>query len=151
MPVQKRRTLVVVANGTAARGYENTGVGKGLDPAPVFEMAVDTLPTREQGTERPGRVHDRFGPGRHAMEPKADWHRQDKVAFARTVAERLDSAVQEGSVDRIVLVAPPTMMGDLRAVMSDRVRPLLGGEIAKDLTHSGPSEIAVHISGVLAV
>ena len=151
MPVQKRRTLVVVANGTAAKGYENTGVGKGLDPSPVFEMAVDNPPTRERGTERPGRVHDRFGPGRHAMEPKADWHRQDKAAFARSVTERLESAVREGAVDRIVLVAPPTMMGDLRSVMSDRIRHLLGGEITKDLTHSGPSEIAVHISGVLAV
>ena len=151
MPVQKLRTWVVVANGTTARAYKNVGVGKGLEPSPAFEIGVESPPTRELGTERPGRVHDRFGPGRHAMEPKADWHRQDKTAFARAIAERLDSVARKGQVDRLVLVAPPTMMGDLRTVLSQQTRDMVSGEVTKDLTHSSPSELEAQISGVLAV
>ena len=108
-------------------------------------------PTRDQGSERPGRVHDRFGPGRHAMEPKADWHRQDKTAFARSLAERLDSIARDGKADRFVLVAPPTMMGDLRAALSPHLRDMVTGEITKDLTHANPSEIEAQVGGVLAV
>ncbi len=151
MPVPKRRTLSLVANGTTAKAYENTGVGKGLTPMPDFEMAIENPPTREQGTERPGRTHDRFGPGRHAMEPKADWHRQDKAAFARTLAERLDTVVRTGPIDRLVLIAPPTMMGDLRAMLTPQTRDLVSAEITKDLTHIGPSEIEAQIGDVLAV
>ena len=151
MPVRKRRTLVVVANGTTASAYENDGVGHGLHPLPGFELSVESPPTRELGAERPGRVHDRFGPGRHAMEPKADWHRQGKTEFARSVAERLDSVLEAGHVDRLVLVAPPTMMGDLRAALSRQTHDLVDGEITKDLTRSNRSELEAQIGGVLAV
>ena len=141
----------MVANGTTAMAYENDGVGHGLRPLPDFEISVASPPTRDLGAERPGRVHDRFGPGRHAMEPKADWHRQGKTEFARSVAERLDSIVQAGHVDRLVLVAPPTMMGDLRAVLSRQTRDLVDGEITKDLTQSSRSDLEAQIGGFLAV
>lgn len=151
MPASKRKTWVLVANGTTARVLENTGVGKGLQRSPAFEMHVESQPTRDLGSDRPGRVHDRFGPGRHAMEPKADWHRQDKLAFAKAIAERLDSAAQAGEYDRLVLVAPPTVMGDLRATLDGHTRALICGEVTKDLTHGGPAEIEMHIGGALAV
>lgn len=151
MPVRKRKTWIVVANGTTARALENDGVGKGLTPLPAFEMSVGSPPTRDLGSDRPGRVHDRFGPGRHAMEPKADWHRQDKAAFARAVAERIAGAVQAGEFDRLVLVAPPTAMGDLRAALDDRTRAKIIGEITKDLTHSPNADVERHVGEVLAV
>ncbi len=141
----------MVANGTTALAYENDGVGHGLHPLPAFEISVESPPTRDLGAERPGRVHDRFGPGRHAMEPKADWHRQGKTAFARSVAERLEAAVEAGQVDRLVLVAPPTMMGDLRAALSRQVHDLVDGEITKDLTRSSRADLETQIGEVLAV
>ena len=151
MPVRKRTTWVVVADGARARALENTGVGKGLDPSPILEMEVEPRPTRDLGSDRPGRVHDRFGPGRHAMQPKADWHRQDKADFLKSVAERLDSAAQDGAFDRLVLIAPPTAMGHLRAALNDKTRASIAGEITKDLTHASRSEIESQIGSVLAV
>ena len=141
----------MVANGTSATAYENDGVGNGLHPLPEFEFHVESPPTRELGAERPGRVHDRFGPGRHAMEPKADWHRQGKTEFAQAIAERLETAIQKGHLDRLVLAAPPTMMGDLRTVLSRRARDMVSGEITKDLTQCSRTELEAQIGGVLAV
>lgn len=151
MPVPKRRTWVVVADGARARALENTGIGKGLDPSPAFEMQVEPRPTRDLGSDRPGRVHDRFGPGRHAMEPKADWHQQEKADFLNTVVERLDTAARDGVFDRLVLIAPASAMGYLRGALADRTRALIAGEITKDLTHGTLSEIERHIDGVLAI
>ena len=151
MPIRKRRTWIVVANGTTARALENEGVGKGLDPAPAFEMTIESRPTHELGSDRPGRVHDRFGPGRHAMEPKADWHRQEKAEFAKAVAERIGSAARDHVFDRLVLVAPPTVMGDIRAALDHHARDLIIGEVTKDLTRSGLAEIEQHLDNVLVV
>lgn len=151
MPVRKCKTWVLIANGTSARALENDGVGKGLRPAPDFEMAVENPPTREQGSDRPGRVHDRKGAGRHAMEPKADWHRREKSLFAKAVAERLAAAADGSAFDRLVLVAPPTAMGDLRTALDDRIRKLIVGEITKDLTHGTDAEIERQVGEVLAV
>ena len=151
MPIRKCRTWVVVANGTTARALENEGVGKGLNPAPAFEMSVESPPTREQGSDRPGRVHDRFGPGRHAMEPKADWHRRDKALFAKAVAKRIESSARDGRFDRLVLIAPPKAMGDIRAALDRHVRDLVTGEVTKDLTHGDLAEIEKHLGDVLAV
>ena len=151
MPIRKRRTWIVVANGTTARALECEAVGKGLNPAPAFGMTVESPPTRELGSDRPGRVHDRFGPGRHAMEPKADWHRQDKAMFAKAVGERIGSAARDGVFDRMVLVAPPTVMGDLRAALDRNTRDLVSGEVTKDLTSSTESEIERHVGTVLAI
>lgn len=151
MPVRAHKTWVVVANGTAARALANDGVGKGLVPDPALTMSIEDPPSRDLGTDRPGRVHDRFGPGRHAMEPKVDWHRQEKSRFAKAVAERLESAARDGAFDRLVLVAPPTAMGDLRAALGDRVRAMVTGEITKDLTHEPDAAIEGHVGEVLAV
>ena len=151
MPIRKRRTWIVVANGTTARALENEGVGKGLNPAPAFEMTVASPPTRELGSDRPGRVHDRFGQGRHAMEPKADWHRQEKAEFAKAVAEKIESAARAGRYDRLVLVAPPTVMGDIRSALGRHARDLIIGEITKDLTRSDLADIDQHLGDVLAL
>ena len=66
------RTWIVVADGAIARLFENTGPGKGIQPLGDGEMRGERAATRDLGTERPGRVHDRMGPGRHAMAPRAD-------------------------------------------------------------------------------
>lgn len=151
MPIRIRRIWIVVANGTTARALENEGAGKGLNPAPAFEMTIESPPTRDLGSDRPGRVHDRYGPGRHAMEPKADWHRQDKAAFAKSVVDRIESAARNHAFDRLILVAPPTVMGDLRAALGRHTHDLVSGEITKDLTHCSPDELVEHVGGVLAV
>ncbi|NNG05772.1 MAG: host attachment protein [Inquilinus sp.] len=151
MPAKALRTWIVVADGARARVMLNEGVGKGLSPVPGLEMVDDNPPTREQGSDRPGRTHDRMGPGRHAMEPRADWHRQEKALFAKSIAERLTAELDRDAFDRLVLIAPPAAMGDLRAALDDRAHKLVAGEITKDLTHAGDAEIEDAVGPVLAV
>ncbi|MEE8271455.1 MAG: host attachment protein [Alphaproteobacteria bacterium] len=151
MPVRRLTTWVLVADGGRARILRNDGVGKGLQPVAAAVFAVDNPPTRDQGSDRPGRVHDRMGTGRHAMEPKADWHRAEKVHFASSIAERLDAAAGRGDFDRLIVIAPPAALGDLRTALDDRTRRLVTGEIAKDLTNSPDSDVERQVGTILAV
>ena len=83
---------------------------------------------------------------RHAIEPKTDPHREAKRLFARHLAERLEAA--SGKYERLLLVAPPAFLGDLRGELGDVTRQRLRGTVDKDLTRSTLAEIAAQLDAV---
>jgi protein required for attachment to host cells len=109
-------------------------------------IAIDNPPSRERGTERPGRVHESATAARHAVEPRTDPHREAKRAFARHLAERLEAAA--GSYARLLLVAPPAFLGDLRAALGDAARAKLAGTLDKDLAKAPLADIAGHLDAM---
>ena len=145
------RTWIVIADGAKARFLVNTGPGKGLQPANIADMSADLAATHEIGTDRPGRVHDRFGPGRHAMAPRADWHQQDKAHFAAEVAKIINRSAQGGTFERLVLVAPAKTLGELRHGLDGHAAALVSGELAKDLTHIVDRDLPAHLSEYVAI
>lgn len=145
-------TWIVVADGVRARLFVNRGVGKGIEPILDREFVGSNLPTREIGTDQPGRTFDSAGVGsRHAMEPPTDPQRYQKRLFARNMAGQLDGARKAGAFDRLVVVAPPDTLGDLRAAFSRQLQARVMGEIAKDLTKMPPGALPTHLGNVLAI
>jgi protein required for attachment to host cells len=101
--------------------------------------------------DRPGRTFDSAGHGRHAMEPPTDPKRVEQHAFFTEVAERLEAAARGGKFDRLVLVAEPRALGELRRLLAPAVAAKVSAELDKDLTHLPPAEIGERLGGVLAV
>ncbi|MBS0613639.1 MAG: host attachment protein [Proteobacteria bacterium] len=93
----------------------------------------ESLPTRELGTDRPGRCASPVGAGRSAME-NTDWHQLEEWRFAYTIAAALERAAREQPKLRIVIVAPPKALGDLRADLHASLKACIEGEIVRDLT-----------------
>lgn len=145
------RNWIVIADGARARILENDGPGKGLTLLPAEERHHAHKPSREIDADRPGRTHDRQGPGRHAMEPPSDAHRIEKRRFAEELAARLDTAGQTGSYDRLVLVAPAKTLGDLRSALGKESLARVHAELSKDLTHVAEQDLAEHLSTVIAL
>lgn len=145
------RSWIVIADGAQARILENHGPGKGLVPLPSEEMHKAPRPTREINTDRPGRSHDRVGPGRHAMESPSDAHREEKRRFADLLGEHLNEAVLKHRYDRLILVAPPKMLGDLRQSLSKEAAAKIDGELTKDLTKVSDHDLPDHLGEVIAV
>ncbi len=143
-------TWVLIADGSRARLFVNEGVGKGLKPALNQEFIGTNLPGREISSDRPGRSFDSAGVGRHAMEPPTDPRRYEAQAFSRGIAEILEAARKQGSFDRLVVVAPPKALGDLRAEFSGKLRDLVTAELNKDLTKIPVHELADHLGEVMA-
>ena len=56
-----------------------------------------------------------------------------------------------GDSPRLILVAPPQALGDLRAALPADVSDLVSGELHKDLTHATIHDITEHLGDVLAV
>ena len=143
------RTWVVVADGSRARFLENLGPGRGLSETAQPDLTTESRPSREVGTEAPGRAHDRQGPARHTMAPRVDWHEFEKAAFAGEVAALLNAAARSKSFDRLVLVAPPKTLGALRGALDKQTAALVTGELGKDLTNHPLSELPRHLTEAL--
>ena len=139
------RTWILIADAAHARVLEATGRTQPLVDVPSMSLHVDLPPTHELGSERPGRTHDSIGSGRHAVEPRTDAHRELKRTFAALVSQRLEAALTAKAFDRLVLVCPPAMLGDIRNDMNKHVSDCLLAEVPKDLVKVPNHEIRVHL------
>ncbi len=98
-------------------------------------------PARDIVTDKPGRGFRSAGSAaRHAFEPPHDVQKMQKHAFVRRLADVLDSDRADGAFERLVLVAPPRTLGELRSLLSPRVSEAVACEVAKDLTTVPPVE-----------
>ncbi|MGE0254047.1 MAG: host attachment protein [Alphaproteobacteria bacterium] len=144
-------TWVVVADGARARILEHTRIGGGLVPLAAMDHDKAHGHARDLGADRPGRVFDSAGAGRHAVAPHTDYLRYEKDRFAHEVAALLERAGTARRFDRLVLVAPPRTLGDLRAALGAHAMAAVIGEVHKDLTHATDRDVADHLGEVMAV
>ena len=145
----KKTTWILVADGARARIMRNDGPGTGLAPALDHDFAASHAPTRDFGTDKPGRMQA-FGKGiRQGFEPPVDWHREEKRRFAMDLCKVLDEGADERAYDALVLVAPPETLGDLRHSMTMRARERVHAELRKDLTHLSQHELTPHLDKVM--
>jgi protein required for attachment to host cells len=143
------RTWVLIADGARARILENDGPGHGLIAKPGLVFHGDHGATHDLVSDRQGRSFSSQGPGRSAIESHSDPHRELKKAFVHQLAEVLADGIEQSSYDRLILVASPVTLGDLRTALPDKVRAVVTGEIAQDLTKTPNAEVAKHLKGVL--
>ncbi|WP_367716431.1 host attachment family protein [Nitratireductor sp. GISD-1A_MAKvit] len=131
---------VVVADGEKALFLRNEGDATYPNLQVVRTIHEENPPSREQGTDKPGRFNDGKNVHRSAVD-ETDWHRIEKERFAAEVAERLYKLAHKGKFSKLVLVAPPLVMGELRKEMHKEVEDKVIGEIAKTLTNHTVGDI----------
>ena len=133
-------TLVLVGDGRKAMFLRNKGGAGHPDLFADQIMEQDNPPTHEQGTDRPGRYDGPAGGPRSAVE-QTDWHQQAEDRFAAQVAQVLYKRAHGHDFERLIVVAPPRMLGTLRSAFHKEVAQKVTAEIAKDLTSRLPAEI----------
>lgn len=130
---------VVVADGEKALFLRNEGDAK-YPNLEVFRSLKDDAPDHDQGTDKPGRFND--GPSVHrSAVQETDWHRVEKERFAKDIAARLYKAAHRGDFSRLVIVAPPLVMGEMRKELHKEVEQRVVGEVSKTLTNHRIDEI----------
>ena len=142
-------TWILIADGARARILENAGPGQGLGE--VTEFSQPPLRARDIMADRPGRSFDTTGKGRSAMEPPTDPVEKREADFARSLADALEQKRRAGAFDRLILIAAPTALGDLRKALPEQLKRLVYAELAKDLTKVPNDEMPKHLEDVLAV
>lgn len=142
---KRTTTWILVADGARARVLANDGPGQGLHDAFDRDFIGEHKLMREMVSDKPGRTQGSADSSHHAFESKTEWHRFEKQQFAKRMAELLEKEAMANAFDRLVLVAPPQALGDLRAELGSHAQKKVTGEIDKDLTHIPLQDLPQHL------
>lgn len=123
---------ILVADGKKALLLRNDGDELYPNLHVIKKSVQDNPPTHEQGTDKPGMRAGNNGV-RGAAEP-TDWHQLAEDAFAAEVAQMLYKRAHADKFEKLILVAPPNTLGELRKNLHVEVSAKVIGELAKDLT-----------------
>lgn len=135
---------VIVGDGRKALFLRNEGNGVTLRLKTEQVLQNDNPPTREQGSDQPGRSFQSVGSGRSAVE-QTDWQEIGEQRFARTIADAIEGLARDRDIAGFVIVAPPRTLAELRRVLDANVKQRIIAEIDKDLTGHPVSEIEKYL------
>ena len=141
----KRNDWVVATDGGRALILRNDGTVQEPRLTLLRKHDQDVPPTRELGTDKPGRAYAPDGLSGSAME-ETNWQDQAEADFLKEVAVKLDELVHEKEASRIVLVAPPRALGTLRPNLSADAQAAISAEVAKDYTNLPVDQIERHLA-----
>ena len=133
-------TWIVVANSATARIFqiEKTGDIKEIE---TLVHSQSRLHGRDLTSDRPGRTHERVGPGRSALDQDTSPKEVEFALFAKLVAEFLHDAQKQNKFQKLYLSAGPHFLGLLRQEILPVVADTIQSEIGKDLTHMTAAEV----------
>lgn len=126
---------VVVADSRHARIYQAAGVRAPFEAVAELHHPDSRLHEGDLVTDKPGVAFDGRGiHGRHAMTGREDRaHLQEVRQFAKELADRIEEERRLDHFDRLMLVASPQFLGELRQHLSASTRRLVEKEINKSV------------------
>ena len=149
---------VLVADGRKMLFFRN----QGDEAYPNLEVVTATEQknpkTSEQGTDKPGRgftaggahragnISSLSGANHRSAYSQTDFHTLEETRFAEDAADMLKQRALANEYESLLIVAPPSTLGDLRKHYHKEVEKRLVGEIAKDLTNHPVDQIEKIIS-----
>jgi protein required for attachment to host cells len=77
----------------------------------------------------------------HGVDGERSTKQHELTLFAKEVAQRIDSDRINHKFEKLVLIAPPKMLGLLRQSLTKHSQSMLAAEISKDLLQLGPEAI----------
>ena len=125
--------VVLVADGRKMLFLRNEGDAE--FPNLVVEQAreQDNPATRDQATDSAGRASSPQGGSQSSVEP-TDFHQIEEDRFAADAADFLKTRALKNDFEKLIIVAPPKTLGELRKHYHKEVSSRLAGELDKDLT-----------------
>lgn len=137
--------IVLVGDGRKALFLRNLGTVS--QPRLIVERLMQhaDAPTRELGTDRPGRISVGVGGSRSALE-ETDWHRVEEERFVHSVTALLSKAAHAESGLQIVVILPPKALGEFRAGMDATLERHVVAQIHGDLTAHTIADIEKHFA-----
>lgn len=134
----KNGDWVIVCDAGKYIVYENHGDTGRLDLRIVSFDTHDTPPTRELGTDKPGRFPSpnaqRASAGRAAVS-NTDWHNEEEKRFIEALAGRMDAWARAEPARSYVLVADPRSMGTMRKALREETLGRVGHSVTGDHVH----------------
>ena len=135
----ENNTFVLVSDAAKALLLQNHGDEHQMDLRVLQALSTENPPTREQGTDKPGRF---FTPdsGRASTE-STDWHEIGEDRFLDQVAEITLKTITGQTPNKLVIAADPRSLGKLRPRLADSGSVAIIAEINRDFVHQTIEDI----------
>lgn len=138
-------TWVVVADGTRARLF-NRHRNRKLEEFDTLLSPAHRLHEGDLVSDRNGRALDADGARGHAVGGRKNTAKDHEMSiFAKRLASRLEEGRNAGELERLVLIAPPRFLGQLRSHMSEHAAGLVALTIDKELTTLPVGKLEAHV------
>jgi protein required for attachment to host cells len=142
---KKPKVWYVIADGGKARFVERDKKGVFRTVASFVSTELHDR-TSDLGRDRPPRAHESATATRHAIEPRRDLKEAAKADFVKLVAEQIDAEHGRGQFDKIMLVAPPGVLTELKENLSRPIAGIVVDDLQKDLTNIPDHQLADHLA-----
>lgn len=140
---------ILVAHRGGARVFENKGPGKGLNLLHDIRHPEGRLKNKDIGADKPGRSFDSRGQGRHSLSSEQEPTAHLAEQFAKQLSSLLEEGRNQQRYGKLVLVAEPRFLGNLRAVLSPPTAALVSAAVDKGLGGVEPHDMPKHLGNVL--
>jgi protein required for attachment to host cells len=130
---------VLIADSEKFQVFENHGDQEVIDLRVRKYDETPNPPTREQGSDRPGRFPSPHGQSSAVAD--TDWHVLQKKTAAKDLADKVNKWSEKGDFKSLVLIADPKTLGVMRSHLNTSVSDKILSEIPKDLTHHTVDDI----------
>ena len=137
------RSLIVVADRETAHFFVHHHPGATLEG---HGPSVEQPSVGDRNADRPGRAFDSHGAGRHAMEPPSSYQDLERQSMAAEIGKRVADHFHADEVDRLVLIADPKLLGELRTSLDPAIRDRIALELGKHLTQATTDELAERLT-----
>lgn len=128
-------TWVLVADSARARIFEWTSLSGPLIELRDFANPQGRLKEGELTSDRPGVAFSSKGHSSgHPMQAGQSASRAVSDQFARTLVAELKAGLDAKKCERLVLVMPPTFLGQLRPHLDHRLEKAVAASLDLDLT-----------------
>jgi protein required for attachment to host cells len=138
---------IVVADERQANFFDTLNPNGPLTPRGTLQNAKAGLKDTDLETDRAGRKYggstgasSQHG-HHHGVDGERSTERHDIELFAKEVAHRIDSGRNNREFDKLMLIAPPKMLGLLRQSLPSTAHSVIAEEIPKDIVRQGTEAI----------
>jgi protein required for attachment to host cells len=133
-------SVVLVADGRKSLFFRNEGDGDFPNLVVEAKEVHDNPAHHEQASDTAG-MSMKTKDGRGGSMEEVDFHQQEEDRFAADTADMLKARALSNDYDKLVVVAPPRTLGELRKHYHKEVEERLLAEVPKDLVNLPVPEI----------
>jgi protein required for attachment to host cells len=137
--------MIVVADSTRARIFTAEPVSSSLEEVETFANPEGRMHEQDMVSDLPGKEAGKGGGGDHAFQEKVEPKQQKVIEFAKRVADYLDDVRKDNKLGKLLLIAAPDFLGELRNHLSNETREKVTFELDKNLAHHDEEDIRNHL------
>ena len=140
------KSMIVVADSARARIFTADSAHSPLNEIETMAHPEGRMHEQDMVSDLPGKDSGKGGGGDHSFQETIEPKEQEMIMFAKRVADYLEDTRKANKLDKLILVAAPAFLGELRTHLSNETSEKIVFELDKNIAHHSVEDIRKHLS-----